>query len=113
MNESMKEKRARFMLIGFFILVTIFAFSSRFDRKSIESDNHPPAALVLEPGIYRTDDPIVALYTYKNNEQILGVYKIESNNDYRFKAIRTVKLINAPYKLAPDKNEKGKKKHSI
>lgn len=107
MNETKKEKRTRFVLIGFFILVTMNAFIIRNENLPAQIGTHPPIALVMKQSVDRTDDPVVALYEFKNSEHVLAFYKIERNNNYKFKTLHAIKLKNAPDQLLPDSQGKG------
>lgn len=106
MNETRKEKFIRFMLIGFFMFVTVYAFFLRYDKQP-EIEDSDPIALVLKTSSSQTDDPIVALYENKNNDHILAVYKIERNNRYKFKTLHRIKLNNKLDQLFPDRFENG------
>ncbi|MBS4191643.1 hypothetical protein KHA94_15745 [Bacillus sp. FJAT-49705] len=108
MNETTKEKFIRFVLIGFFILVTIFAFIYRYDRQSAQKEEpQQPLAIVLKPSVHATDDPIVALYENKNNEHILAIYKIDRMDRFKFRTLHAIKLKSAPTQLSPDRKESG------
>lgn len=107
MNETKKEKLIRFVLIGFFILITIYAFFFRYDKQPEKIETHDPAAIVLKTGPDQNDDPIIALYEYKNNKHMLVVYKIERNNRYKFKTVHALELNNAPVLLSSDRIETG------
>lgn len=107
MNETLKEKSLRFLLIGFFILITIVAFLYRQDKQSNKEFGGPPLVLVLQPSLQTVDNPVVGLYEYKNNQHVLGIYEIERANHYKFTAKHVIELDDAPEQLNPDKSRKG------
>lgn len=108
MKESLKEKRIRFVLIGFFIFVVIGAFLYRYEiRETQEMDESPPLALILKESKDINDNPIIALYEYKNGKHILAVYEIERKNRYKFNAKHVIELNEAPEQISPDRAEEG------
>lgn len=107
MNETKKEKRIRFVLVVFFILVTMYALIIRNEDLPAQTDSYPPLALVMKQSVDSTDDPVVALYEFKNSEHVLAFFKIERNNNYKFKTLHAIKLKSAPDQLLPDSHGKG------
>ncbi|MBY0124111.1 hypothetical protein [Bacillus sp. S/N-304-OC-R1] len=107
MNETKKEKSIRLILIVFFILVTMFAFIIRNHNQPVKSYKYQPIALVIKQSADGTDDPVVALYEFKNSEHVLAFFKVERNNNYKFKTLHAIKLKGAPDQLLPDRGEKG------
>ncbi|QED48953.1 hypothetical protein [Cytobacillus dafuensis] len=108
MNETSKERFIRFVLIGFFMLVTIFAFIYRYDTQLTQKEEQQqPLAIVLKPSVQATDDPIVALYENKNNEHILAIYQIDRSDRFKFRTLHAKKLKSAPTQLSPDRKEIG------
>ncbi|WP_102274248.1 hypothetical protein [Cytobacillus massiliigabonensis] len=108
MKESLKEKRIRFVLIGFFIFLVIGAFLYRFElRETQDKDYSPPLALVLKKSADMNDNPVIALYEYKNGKHILAVYEIERTNRYKFNAMHVIELKEAPEQISPDRRDEG------
>ncbi|MBU8879746.1 hypothetical protein BGM26_12185 [Bacillus sp. FJAT-29790] len=102
MNETMKEKCVRFMLIGFFILITISAFLYRHENSRLKVEANHPLALVLQTSIHTKDHPVVALYEYKNSKHLLAVYEIERTNRFKFKTLQAAELGSAPDDMSLD-----------
>lgn len=108
MKESLKEKRIRFVLIGFFIFLVIGAFLYRYEiRETQEMDESPPLALIIKKSKDMNDNPIIALYEYKNSKHILAVYEIERKNRYKFNAKHVIELNEAPEQISPDRKDEG------
>jgi hypothetical protein len=107
MKESLKEKRIRFVLIGFFILLTSIGFLYRFEMSEKEDKHYSPLATVLKSSENGSDNPVIALYEYKNSKHILAAYEIERMNKYKFKTIHAIEMKEAPDQLVADQITKG------
>lgn len=105
MKETLKEKRIRFMLIGFFVLITVSAFFIR--QEKVQHEWHAPRAAVLHESIDEQDHAIVALYEYKEKQHVLGIYEMDRTNQYKFNAITVLSLDKSPDELRPDKKGMG------
>lgn len=107
MNETIKEKRVRFLLIGFFVLIILFAFLYRNEKQPKEVIPSTPLVLTLQQSKSVEDNPVVAMYEYKNTQHILAIYEIDRNDRYRFEAKYAIQLEEPPGQLAPDSSGKG------
>ncbi len=107
MKETFKEKITRYILIVFFVCITIFAFIYRQEKLTIRESTHSPQAIVLHTSIDENDNPVVLLYEHKNNQHTLGIYEIEQQNRYKFNSRYVVYFDNAVEQLSLDQNEDG------
>lgn len=107
MKESLKERRVRFILIGFFMFLIVSAFLYRFDQQQVHVKQYPSMALVLELSNQARVNPVVALYEYKHNQHVLAIYEVERSNRFRFKARHAIELKDAPDRLLPDVTGEG------
>ncbi|MBP2241427.1 hypothetical protein J2Z40_001990 [Cytobacillus eiseniae] len=106
MKESSKEKRVRLILIGFFMFITVCAFLYRANLTPLDEE-FLPQVVVLQQSESVDENPIVALYEYKNDQHVLAIYEIEQSNRYQFKTIQAIELQAAPEQMKPDLSGKG------
>lgn len=105
--ESKREKLIRFFLIGFFICLTASIFLYKYKGSPTVETTPLPKAVVLHKSVSEHDNPLVALYEYKQGKHVLAIYEIERNNLFRFKSIHAISLKNPPLQLALDELEGG------
>lgn len=108
MDETIREKRIRYMLIVFFIVLTIFAFVFRMNKsQSNHVAEYQTIAVVLKESNHDGENPLIALYHKQFDEHILTYYEIERNNQFHFRARDAVTLRSAPSQMATDKSGLG------
>lgn len=108
MNETIKEKRVRYLLIAFFILITISAIFFRTNKLVIEPIAEDYIlALVLQKSNSSKENPLIALYQKNMDNHILTYYEIERNNEFYFRAKHAATLRKAPTELANDRSGVG------
>ncbi|KOP83753.1 hypothetical protein ACFFHH_11175 [Cytobacillus solani] len=107
MKESLKEKRIRFVLIGFFVFLVICGFLYRFEMRETRDNDYSPLALVLKKSADMNDNPNIVLYEYKNSKHILAAYEIERMNRYKFNTLHVIELEEAPEQISPDRTAEG------
>jgi len=105
--ETRKEKVVRFLLIGFFIIIVILAFSYRQEKMQISGIPNSLQAIVLHASIAENDNPVVILYENKNKQNILGMYEVEKDNQFKFKTMHAMKLNFTVEKISSDIAESG------
>ncbi|TCJ04629.1 hypothetical protein [Cytobacillus praedii] len=111
MKESLKEKRIRLVLIGFFIFLVICGFLYRFEIREnqdlVKDKDHSPLALVLKKSEDINDNPVIVLYEYRNSKHIIATYEIERTNRYKFNTLHVIELKEAPEQISPDRTNEG------
>lgn len=109
LQETVREKRIRFLVIILILLVTAGAFYWRHQQMLVqkEAEIPPPLAAVVHESEGKHDHPLVAVYQYKEDAHIAALYEIDFKEGYLFKTIAAAKLERAPEEMAPDRKEIG------
>lgn len=108
MNETIKEKRIRYLLITFFVLLTATAIFFRTNKVTTkQGDDNGILAVVLKESAHAEENPVIAMYNKTSDGHILTMYEIERDNQYHFHAKSAATLKTAPSKLALDESGIG------
>lgn len=108
--ETIREKRIRYILIVFFVLLTAWAILSRTNKTFISEEKKDEQAKVVvlqQAQAHSTNNPQIAMYKKQNGSHVLTHYEIELQNQFHFKAKGATTLKSAPTELAADKSGVG------
>ena len=104
MNETIREKAIRFIVI----LLCAFAVSIGFQMHSnAKNVTFETKAVPVHLSQNDSDSPVLAVYRYMENKHLLILYEIDRMNNHFFHAIHTIELNTDAKALAPDKETKG------
>ncbi|MCA1057426.1 hypothetical protein LCL96_00665 [Rossellomorea aquimaris] len=107
MQESKREKRLRFLLIGLCLLVVLggFLYSSNSSKK-VDGKTSSIQAEVLSKGS-ETENPVIAVAKMVEEQPVLVIYELDRNNQFFFKVLHSVSLQNTVKTMSIAKEHNG------